>query len=116
MGAPKIDYLRVAPPDSFIHVDDFESPARLAKYLIKLDNNDTLYNEYFRWKMENRGRFVDTKFWCRLCGLLNRPRKKVYADVARWWHGADEEVCVDRSWRRRASEWYGAPIIVKPLL
>ena len=33
MGPPKKDYVRVAPPNSFIHVDDFVSPQKLAEYL-----------------------------------------------------------------------------------
>lgn len=31
MGARKEDYEKVAPPNSFIHVDDFESPKELAQ-------------------------------------------------------------------------------------
>ncbi len=48
MGARREDYERSAPYKSFIHVDDFESPAQLAEYLHQLDKNDTLYNEYFQ--------------------------------------------------------------------
>jgi hypothetical protein len=48
MGARKEDYERSAPYKSFIHVDDFESPAELAAYLHKLDKDDALYNEYFQ--------------------------------------------------------------------
>ena len=50
MGARPEDYVAYAPPHSFIHVDDFRSPAHLAEYLHWLDKNDTAYNEYFRWK------------------------------------------------------------------
>ena len=48
--APKIqvDYLRVAPPNSFIHVDDFSSPRQLANYLHLIDRNLNLYAKYFR--------------------------------------------------------------------
>ncbi|TNN05109.1 Glycoprotein 3-alpha-L-fucosyltransferase A, partial [Schistosoma japonicum] len=49
MGASIEEYERVAPPYSFIHVDQFESPAKLAEYLKYLDKNDTAYNEYFAW-------------------------------------------------------------------
>ena len=50
LGARPEDYAAVAPPKSYIHVDDFESPKHLAEYLLTLDRNDDLYNEYFRWK------------------------------------------------------------------
>jgi len=53
MGARPGDYARSAPHHSFIHVDDFESPKELANYLHKLDQDDNLYNEYFRWKVRN---------------------------------------------------------------
>ena len=33
MGAARKTYERVAPPHSFIHVDDFVSPQKLAEYL-----------------------------------------------------------------------------------
>ena len=36
MGAPKKTYERVAPPYSFIHVDDYTTPKQLAKYLLQL--------------------------------------------------------------------------------
>ena len=45
MGARRRDYERVAPPNSFIHVDDFESPFQLANYLKKLDKDEALYNK-----------------------------------------------------------------------
>ena len=48
MGAHPSDYRRDAPEKSFIHVDDFDSPRELAEYLHLLDQNDDLYNEYFR--------------------------------------------------------------------
>jgi hypothetical protein len=51
MGARPEDYARSAPYHSYIHVDDFESPKELASYLHKLDQDDNLYNEYFRWKV-----------------------------------------------------------------
>ena len=51
MGAAPEEYAKVAPPGSFIHVDDYESPAALAAYLLKVDSDDVLYNSYFKWKV-----------------------------------------------------------------
>ena len=53
MGARPQDYERAAPYKSYIHVDDFEGPKELAEYLKKLEENDDLYNEYFRWKVRH---------------------------------------------------------------
>ena len=50
MGAPKEDYLRVAPPNSFVHVDDFESPEHLARYLVEVARNETAYMGYHKWR------------------------------------------------------------------
>ena len=49
-GTMKSDYLRIAPPHSFIHAEDFSSPEELAKYLLYLNSNDTAYREYFKWR------------------------------------------------------------------
>ncbi|KAJ8046571.1 Alpha-(1,3)-fucosyltransferase 4 [Holothuria leucospilota] len=44
------NYNKVAPPGSFIHVDQFKSMEHLRDYLEYLDKNDTAYLEYFKWK------------------------------------------------------------------
>jgi len=49
LGAPNID--EFAPGDRcFINVQDFESPRKLAEYLLMLNENDDLYAMYFTWK------------------------------------------------------------------
>ena len=40
----------ILPPHSFIDARSFESPEELAKFLLMLDNNDKLYNQYFAWR------------------------------------------------------------------
>ena len=96
-GASREDYMHVAPPHSYIHTDDFESPQHLADYLHKLDANDTLYNEYFHWKGTERT--INTKFWCRLCAMLHEAHasgvRSWYSDVRKWWKGDD--VCWSRN-------------------
>lgn len=86
MGPPREDYLRVAPPHSFIHVNEFVSPKELADYLHLLDSNDTLYNQYFEWK--SSGELINARFWCRLCAMLHSPlNPKSYGDIQKWWSG-----------------------------
>ena len=51
MGARPQDYERASPYKSYIHVDDFDGPKELAEFLKKLEENDDMYNEYFRWKV-----------------------------------------------------------------
>ena len=53
-------YKEALPPHSYIDVADFSSPENLAKYLLEVHANDTLYRKYFSWK---------TKFHC---GIVSR--------------------------------------------
>ena len=87
MGAHPNDYKRIAPPHSYIHVDDFASMKELANYLIFLDQNDSYYNQYFLWK--TTGRFIDTKFTCRLCAMAHLAAifPMWYSDLKSWWSG-----------------------------
>jgi len=91
MGARKRDYEAIAPPHSFVHVEDFTGPRQLAAYLHLLATNDTLYNEYHRWR-ETVWSPVDQRYWCRLCALLHW-RDDVdyvswYEDYHTWWNSA----------------------------
>ncbi|KAJ8024632.1 Alpha-(1,3)-fucosyltransferase 4 [Holothuria leucospilota] len=54
VGAPKSDYLRFAPPGSFIYANDFSSVKGLAEYLLELDSNDELYVRYLQWKVAGK--------------------------------------------------------------
>ena len=40
----------IAPPHSFINVQDFSSTKELANYLEEVNKNDTLFASYFWWK------------------------------------------------------------------
>lgn len=69
LGAHPSDYNDLSPPNSFIHVEDFSSPKELANYLISLDKNDTLYNEYFKWKATGTFYNAMKDLFCRICGM-----------------------------------------------
>ena len=60
-GSRKEDYLQVAPPNSFIHAEDFSSPKELAEYLLYLDSNNTAYREYFRWRGDPKKSWDDVR-------------------------------------------------------
>ena len=100
MGARRSDYAAVAPPQSFIHVEDFSSAGELAQYLLRLNASDSEYNAYFAWKDRTRGRFVNTNYWCRLCALAHDDSRHVswYEDVDAWWRRAG--TCTRDSWQR----------------
>jgi len=103
MGAREEDYQRSAPYRSYLHVDQFEDPQQLAKFLHQLDQNDDLYNQYFQWK--GTGEFINTKFWCRVCSVLHdkKPepgRESWYNDINDWWRG--EGTCANEGWRLKS--------------
>eukprot|EP00111_Clytia_hemisphaerica_P007356 TCONS_00021393-protein len=91
-GAHRDDYKRQLPPNSYILAEDFESPKHLADYLIYLDHNDDLYNQYFLWK--GTGKFINTKFLCRLCTMVHlAPHFPMwYSEVNDWW--GPDKTCV----------------------
>ncbi|XP_050302319.1 glycoprotein 3-alpha-L-fucosyltransferase A-like [Anthonomus grandis grandis] len=96
MGARPEDYQKSTPEGSYIHVDEFAGPEELAEYLHRLDNDNALYNSYFKWK--GTGEFINTYFWCRLCAMLHAPLvPRHYEDVNDWWRGPG--VCTTKSWR-----------------
>ncbi|KAH8862839.1 Glycoprotein 3-alpha-L-fucosyltransferase A [Schistosoma japonicum] len=89
MGASIEEYERVAPPYSFIHVDQFESPAKLAEYLKYLDSNDTAYNEYFAWHGHGIVHDWDSQPQCAMCLLAHTSDlfgPYWVPNVARWWN------------------------------
>ena len=88
------NYKRLAPTKSYINALDFATVKDLAEYLVKLDKNDDLYNEYFAWRYHfvvRSGRKDPAPVYlglCRLCALLHEPYRppSVYRNVNRWWH------------------------------
>jgi len=93
MGPKKEDYVRVAPPNSFIHVSDFSGPKELSEHLIYLDDNPQEYLKYFAWKKEYRIECQES--WsCSLCrNLYNQSvmeDKRKVSDFMTMW---EKSVC-----------------------
>ncbi|KAF7991003.1 hypothetical protein HCN44_000808 [Aphidius gifuensis] len=99
MGARQEDYEKSAPYKSYIHVDEFTSAKELATWLHHLDQDDDLYNSYFKWK--GTGEFINTYFWCRLCAMIHdHYPSKYYNDINEWWRG--DNICTLKSWREKS--------------
>ncbi|CAH8583343.1 unnamed protein product [Schistosoma rodhaini] len=101
MGASIEEYKSVAPPNSFIHVDQFSSPRQLAKYLHYLDKNHTAFNEYFIWQNKWKVLLFPERPECDFCLLANAlPNLKPswYIDVNSWF---------DRGCQGRRLKWKG---------
>lgn len=86
MGAPLDDYKAVAPPHSFIHVDEFVSMKHLVEFLKQLAKNEAVYNDYFAWKQKWEVKELRWKYsLCKICTVYdNLPQPKVYSDLHAW--------------------------------
>ncbi|CAE7603799.1 FUT6 [Symbiodinium natans] len=93
-GMSRSDYELIAPPDSFVHVDDFGSLKELAKFLLELDKDDKKYNAYFAWKsrlqVEDR-MITGTRAYCDLCQELQKPKAQQkpvrrFGNLTKWWY------------------------------
>ena len=78
---------KIAPTHSFINSANFKNIRALADYLIFLDRNDTLYNEYFWWKPYFEVHDGDNHAMCHLCAALHNKTmpNKIYTDMTDWW-------------------------------
>ena len=67
-------YSEILPPNSYIDIHDFESPAGLASHLDRVAHNETLYNEYFKWRTHwRKDDSAKANTWCQLCRYLRYP-------------------------------------------
>ena len=119
---------RVAPPHSFIHVDDFEDAGQLADYLVYLTGNSTAFAEYFWWQKlyrvqlfhgfnKNYAEFAEAipqKYnpLCRFCELLHKPKARVKTArnlVDFWFKGTCEVMpreTIKRGFRFTKNAWF----------
>ena len=89
-GLSRQDYEQVAPPHSFVHVDDFSSAQELMWYLDKLSKDSEQYHSYFWWKpFYEFHHKIGTEATCGFCDLLNVPNfssKNDYKDFTAYWN------------------------------
>ncbi|XP_063971429.1 alpha-(1,3)-fucosyltransferase 7-like [Lytechinus pictus] len=100
-GAPRKDYERVAPPNSFIHLQDFKNFSDLVYYINLLNSNDTLYNMYFEWKKKgsiqctgNETVVLKSPFLCKVVSILldqhlltsnSKEGRKKHPSIHEYW-------------------------------
>lgn len=92
MGAKSSDYQMLLPPESYINIEDFASPAVLAQFIYRLNATEE-YKDYFKWKqhfdvLNEHGYFHSKSYhYCRICQALNYNdhTTKVYGDLEHFW-------------------------------
>lgn len=86
LGPPRRDYEAIAPPNSFIHVDDFESIDGLGTFLKNLANDAERYESYFAWHRNNIVKlYVDWRErLCNICPVYKRLPFRIYQDLSVW--------------------------------
>ena len=89
------NYSDLAPLHSYINALDF-TPEKLAEYLMVIDRNDTLYNEYFWWKghyqVEAGVQNMARNGFCDLCKKLHQDEGvfKIYPELVTEWHSSNQ--------------------------
>lgn len=94
-GPHRDDVRAMLPEKSYIHVEDFNSPEEVVKYLNYLDGNDTAYAQYHQWRklkldLSKPIRRGGQTMNCGICEEVSRRKaagfpKKMISSVANWW-------------------------------
>ncbi len=115
MGAVKSDYIKLAPPRSFIYADDFKNVGALAKLLIFLDSHPKYLAKFHEWRdhfvaLNEHAFFASTPsvHYCRICEALhfNKDKKaeKTYNDLEMQW---DKKTACQSPSKADISKWTG---------
>ena len=87
------NYSRMAPTNSFIDAQSFDSPAKLAEHLLYLDKNFDEYSKHLLWKIKFQVKSNNHNLAiCKICQELNNPNAKTksYSDMKEWWRGGGD--------------------------
>ncbi|XP_042879741.1 3-galactosyl-N-acetylglucosaminide 4-alpha-L-fucosyltransferase FUT3-like [Penaeus japonicus] len=111
MGGEAEHYKKVLPPNSFLHVDDFNTPKDLAERLRFLASHRQEYMRFHHWRRyfrvaQEHGFFGSpVHHYCRICESLNYNDlgPKVYDNMEDYWGVGGQ--CRAPSWVQREMEW-----------
>ncbi|CAF0958584.1 unnamed protein product [Rotaria sordida] len=89
-GPERENFARIAPPNSFIHVNDYSSDEELSKALNLIGTNRTLYGKYHVWRryydVYYQAKDVDPYRFCELCYRLNTNKQRIwYENINDWF-------------------------------
>lgn len=93
LGPTRRNYEDFAPGSSFVHVDDFSEPAKLAEHLLRLEKDNETYMRYFNWRRfytakhhptEEKHEFAHAI--CQACHYINIFKEyRVVPDLYKWF-------------------------------
>ena len=88
MGGESIeDYLQVAPPDSFIHVENFTSIEQLAEYLKFVASDADSFNRHHKWRETFKSVPGVPLPACELCRIAHdKPSLPASDHLSQWWN------------------------------
>lgn len=88
-GPKRENFERLAPPFSFIHVDDYRSMEELATALQAIASNRTLFTKYHAWRkyydVYHEAKDLDPYRFCELCYRLNTNRQRIWYENLNDW-------------------------------
>ena len=90
----KENYNLIAPPNSFIHAQDFDYDAKkLAQHLELVSNDFNIYLKYHLWRLDYESvyssKMSEKRRLCELCTKLNTETSIVYYDkITSWFNSA----------------------------
>lgn len=109
-GTHPQDVKELAPPNSYIHVEDFKGSngsKDLVDYLNYLNENDTAYMEYHQWRINIKPDLskplygIEEKKDCGTCQLLkekrkqNYPKRMIRSVCSWWWLNTHDDLCIN---------------------
>ena len=97
------DYTHLAPPNSFLHLDNFTSIRELATYMKRLDRNDDEFNRYFQWRSSYSIEYTENEqFVCSVCAKLHhKPLVKRTVVMSKWWDASKDCTLGLRTWKSK---------------
>jgi len=89
-GPERENFARIAPPNSFIHVNDYATDKDLAEALNLIGTNRSLYGKYHAWRryydVYYEAKDVDPYRFCELCYRLNTNKQRIwYENINEWF-------------------------------
>ena len=72
------------PPNSFLHVNNFSTPKKLAEYIDLLERNNDMYLRYHEWR-KYYVVLMDSQFSCSVCKSIFEKKESKQIKKSEWW-------------------------------